>query len=139
MAQIVNTTFKLKRGYSAGWEQANPILQQGEPGVALDLYRIKIGDGVTPWNALPYLDVGKSAYDIACDSGFEGTIEEWLESLMGHSPIIGPNGNWFINDQDTGVAASPDLSNYITKTDFEEFMVALSEQEILDICNKNKL
>ncbi len=26
---------------------------------------------------------GKSAYEIACDEGFEGTLEEWLESLKG--------------------------------------------------------
>jgi hypothetical protein len=28
-------------------------------------------------------DAGKSAYDIACEHGFEGTEEEWLESLNG--------------------------------------------------------
>ena len=26
---------------------------------------------------------GRSAYEIACDEGFEGTVEEWLESLKG--------------------------------------------------------
>lgn len=55
MATILNTVFRLKRGTSARWEEVNPILQQGEPGFILDENRLKIGDGITPWNNLPYL------------------------------------------------------------------------------------
>lgn len=55
MATVLNTTFKLKRGLSARWTELNPILAQGEPGFVLDENRLKIGDGVTPWNNLPYL------------------------------------------------------------------------------------
>lgn len=35
---------------------------------------------------------GKSAYDIAVDNGFEGTVEEWLESLKGADGKNGENG-----------------------------------------------
>lgn len=35
---------------------------------------------------------GKSAYEIALDNGFEGTEEEWLESLKGESGKNGTNG-----------------------------------------------
>lgn len=35
---------------------------------------------------------GKSAYDIAVDSGFEGTEEEWLESLKGDKGADGKDG-----------------------------------------------
>lgn len=31
---------------------------------------------------------GKSAYQIALENGFEGTEEEWLESLEGYSPSL---------------------------------------------------
>ena len=55
MATVLNTTFKLKRGLSARWTELNPILEQGEPGFVLDENRFKIGDGVTPWNDLPYM------------------------------------------------------------------------------------
>ena len=58
---------------------------------------------------------GKSAYDIACDNGFIGTPSEWLASLKGDAPIIGDNGNWFINDVDTGIIASPSLAGYATE------------------------
>lgn len=60
---------------------------------------------------------GASAYEIAVANGFEGTEEEWLVSLKdadgvdgqsgidgkdGSTPVIGDNGNWYIDDVDTG-------------------------------------
>lgn len=56
MATVYNTTFRLKRGTAARWAEVNPILDQGEPGFVYDQNRLKIGDGVTPWNDLPYID-----------------------------------------------------------------------------------
>ena len=56
MATTLNTTFKVKRGTAARWAEVNPILEQGEPGFVYDQNRLKIGDGVTPWNDLPYID-----------------------------------------------------------------------------------
>ena len=56
MAQVINTTFKLKRGTAARWAEVNPILAQGEPGFVYDANRLKIGDGITAWNDLPYID-----------------------------------------------------------------------------------
>ena len=55
MAQVLNTTFKLKRGLASRWIEVNPVLAQGEPGFILDENRLKIGDGVTAWNDLPYI------------------------------------------------------------------------------------
>lgn len=52
--QIINTTFKLKRGTAERWMQLNPILRQGEPGFEFDTNKFKIGNGYTPYNELPY-------------------------------------------------------------------------------------
>jgi hypothetical protein len=49
---------------------------------------------------------GKSAYQLAVQQGFTGTLIEWLESLQGITPHIGANGNWFIGNMDTGEKAS---------------------------------
>lgn len=54
MAEIVKTTFQLRRGYEAAWERNNPILASGEPGFVIDKNRLKIGDGETAWNDLEY-------------------------------------------------------------------------------------
>ena len=61
---------------------------------------------------------GKSAYEIAVENGFKGTANEWLASLKGSTPQIGPKGTWVIDDFDTGVIASPSLAGYAT----EEFV-----------------
>ena len=51
----ISTTFKFKRGSAARWAEVNPILAQGEPGFVYDQNQLKIGDGVTPWNDLPFI------------------------------------------------------------------------------------
>jgi hypothetical protein len=45
----------MKRGDSASWAAANPVLKLGEPGYDTSLRLIKMGDGVTPWATLPFL------------------------------------------------------------------------------------
>ena len=55
---VVKTTFKLRRGTTAQWEEKNPILEQGEPGFVYDTNRLKIGDGVKDWKNLPYIVEG---------------------------------------------------------------------------------
>lgn len=73
---------------------------------------------------------GKSAYDIAVENGFEGTEQEWLNSLQGTTPHIGENGNWFLGDIDTGVLAAPNLEDYY----HIENLIAMSPQEVEAIC-----
>lgn len=52
----IKTTFQLKRGTDEAWKFNNPILAKGEPGFVLDKNKLKIGDGITEWNKLPYLE-----------------------------------------------------------------------------------
>lgn len=51
-----STTITLRKGSSSRWSSVNPILANGEPGYVYDNNKIKIGDGVTPWNSLPYIN-----------------------------------------------------------------------------------
>ena len=53
--KIVKTTFMVKRAPKEDWESVNPILKPGEPGCELGSQRLKLGDGTTPWNELPYV------------------------------------------------------------------------------------
>ena len=45
---------QLRRDGAQQWANINPILAQGELGIEIDTSRLKIGDGVTPWNSLRY-------------------------------------------------------------------------------------
>ena len=49
---------------------------------------------------------GKSAYDLAVQQGFEGTLDEWLATIKGEpgaTPVVGENNHWWIDGVDTGV------------------------------------
>lgn len=81
---------QLKRGTSKAFARINPILKSGEPAWESDRQRLKIGDGCTPYNRLPYIadanrtpKDGKSAYELWKECGHTGTVEDFLESLIG--------------------------------------------------------
>jgi hypothetical protein len=47
-----------RRGTAAQWEDANPILEDGEMGFESDTTNLKVGDGSTRWVNLPYVAEG---------------------------------------------------------------------------------
>lgn len=54
---------KFRRGTAAEWVASQPqpggeVLRLGEPGYEKDTGRLKIGDGITPWNSLAYFNDG---------------------------------------------------------------------------------
>lgn len=80
---------QFKRGTSRAWRKANPVLLNGEPGYEVDTHKMKVGDGINCWMRLPYIGDhsapkdGKSAYQIWIDAGNSGTIDDFLQSLIG--------------------------------------------------------
>jgi hypothetical protein len=48
------TRITLRRGQSADWTTANPVLSRGEVGIEIDTKKFRIGDGTAAWNSLPY-------------------------------------------------------------------------------------
>lgn len=48
-------TIQFKRGAAARWAELNLVLEAGQPGFVTDENRLKIGDGITAWNDLPYV------------------------------------------------------------------------------------
>ena len=67
MATVIKTTFKLRRGTEAQWEEKNPILALGEPGFASDVNSLKIGDGIKTWLELDYIAGDKFQTEISPD------------------------------------------------------------------------
>jgi len=54
------TAIKNRRDTAANWTAINPIPLEGQLCIENDAgaFRLKVGDGVTPWNDLDYLDIG---------------------------------------------------------------------------------
>lgn len=45
---------RMRRGTQSEWVAANPVLKTGEIVVESDTLQVKIGDGSTNYNSLPY-------------------------------------------------------------------------------------
>lgn len=54
MADVIDYRFRMRRGLAATWASLNDVLLDGEIGLERDTGKIKIGNGSTPWNSLPY-------------------------------------------------------------------------------------
>lgn len=52
--KIIIRKILLRKDESYDWTTSNAILEDGEMGLERDTRQFKIGDGVTPWNSLPY-------------------------------------------------------------------------------------
>lgn len=150
MAKVIKTTFKLKRGTSAQWREANPILQLGEPGYVQDFNLLKIGDGVTAWNDLRYLaeeqasivsvNTSEDLPAIGNANMIYRVIQE--KQLYQWNTEMGCYDILLFNDAVTKdqmqVAINMSLEGYATQAYAQELfdkMVALTHSEILEICN----
>lgn len=56
--EVIHYRFRLRRALAATWVALNDILLDGEFGLEKDTGRLKIGDAVTPWNDLAYVERG---------------------------------------------------------------------------------
>jgi hypothetical protein len=66
---------RLRRDTSSDWSFYNPVLSSGEPGVELDTNRIKVGNGVTDWNNLPYILGNVSGLELLIGDGSFTSIQ----------------------------------------------------------------
>ncbi len=57
---MIRRIIQLGRGEASSWAAANPVLYDGEHAFETDANKEKVGDGVTPYNSLPYLSGGGS-------------------------------------------------------------------------------
>lgn len=71
----------LRRDTLGNWQANNPVLLSGEPGYVTDNGKLKVGDGITPWNQLDYY------YGATGPTGATGSI-----GLTGPTGDFGPTG-----------------------------------------------
>lgn len=117
--KVIKTTFLLRRGLAEEWTSVNPVLALAEPGFEKDTYRLKIGDGITPWNSLPYLNNGDAAlhYLGMATLAAGETVEHALERIVSDYQATYPSYTL-----DAGAIAIVDTGEYIYNgTVWQEF------------------
>ena len=73
MAQL-NTRIVLRNDTAANWSSVNPVLLKGEIGMENDTRKQKMGDGISRWNALPYMTAESQVFQVE-PSGNQTHIE----------------------------------------------------------------
>lgn len=77
---VIRTTIQLRRGKASEWASVNPVLKVAEPGFEIDTFKLKIGDGTTAFNDLPY--VGNATLTIEGDNQ-SIIVENGVAKLVG--------------------------------------------------------
>jgi hypothetical protein len=96
---------KIRRGTTTQWNASSRVLQVGELGIDTTLNRIKAGNGVGVWSALPYLSLSSTE------------IEELSQDSVAAALAAGTHSNITVTYSDNGnsisLATGPDV---ITQT-----------------------
>jgi len=86
--------YQYRRGTTAEWTAANPVLALGEPGIDTTLKTIKFGDGTTAWLSL------------AVWAQSTGTIAAWVE-VTATTQAVAINTGYIANNADPVVLTLP--------------------------------
>lgn len=104
------TKIQLRRDTAANWSTNNPTPSAGEPCFETDTGKLKIGDGITAYNSLPYQGgtsdtavTTDTAQTISGEKTFTNDVivEQWNMTTSpvreAHIDLSGGNGNQFIS------------------------------------------
>lgn len=91
----VRVTLQIRHDEAADWTTRNPVLAQGEYGLETDTFLIKVGDGVTAWRNLRYLNKLDPTYFKTMNDGsltfsdnFAQTITNIIANAGGSTKIV---------------------------------------------------
>ena len=99
MVRSTNVTLKIRHDHSSEWTTKDPVLMAGEYGLEDDTFLLKIGDGVTPWRQLRYLNKLDSSYFKYNEDGtvtFSDAFQQIINTLIGQAG--GPVQKLIINN-----------------------------------------
>jgi hypothetical protein len=73
----MSVSIRLRQDTAELWENRDPVLHQGELGVDTTNMKMKLGDGFTRWNALPYVgDLDEVRAEYGNQTDFNETFEQ---------------------------------------------------------------
>lgn len=75
---------QVRRGTTAQWTAANPILAAGEPGYDIDLEVFKIGNGTDHWLTLP---AGEGMSEADADARYAPVLTPLREHMLKRLPL----------------------------------------------------
>lgn len=95
-----------RRDTAANWTSVNPVLSEGMPGYEKDTGRLKIGDGVTAWNLLPYSFEGVTDHGALGGLGDDDHPQYLNETRHDALPFDNPHN---VNKAQVGLGSVPNI------------------------------
>ena len=108
----VRVTLKIRNDIAANWTNNNPILAMGEFGLEQSSLLFKVGDGVTHWNDLPYLN---KLDNTKLKHNTDGTITFSDDFTALLNKVITTDGGQTINGNLTIMGTPTDNTHAVTK------------------------
>ena len=97
----VRVTLQIRHDEAADWTTRNPILAQGEYGLETDTFLIKVGDGVTHWRDLRYLNKLDPTYFKNMSDGSLTFSDSFAQTITNIIANAGENVKIVITDDPT--------------------------------------
>lgn len=94
----VKVTLQVRNDSAADWTTRNPVLAEGEYGVEIDTFLIKIGDGVRTWVNLPYLNQLDASYFKRTTGGALTFSDSFAQTINNIIANAGGNAHLVISD-----------------------------------------
>lgn len=93
--KTLTVTLQVRNDSAQDWLDRNPVLAEGEYGLENDTYLIKIGNGVSDWEHLPYLNRLDSSYfkrtamgELTFSDSFAQTINNIIVNAGGSAKLV---------------------------------------------------
>ena len=108
--KTLNTRIQNKRDIKSNWESNNPVLLKGEFAIVEDgnEIRIKVGDGVTNYNGLPFID----------DPLRNQSTSEVVIDLTSEISSVFKEGSWSLTSNVD--SANSDIAKYVTRVSLSD-------------------
>lgn len=110
---------QVRRDTAANWTSINPVLAAGEIGYETNTRQVKIGDGLTNWNTLPYTNTNTNgaAYSVLGRAGAtSGPTSDIVASSTGLVLQRGDSGIEFGQIKNAGISNSSIDSNKLASS-----------------------
>lgn len=116
----VKKKIQLKRASAAELASLNPVLAAGEAAVDLTNHKLKVGDGTTAYNSLPYVEgnIDLSNYYTKSETYSQGEVDSLLGGKVDTEDLATVATTGSYNDL-LNKPNIPDVSDYYDKTEVD--------------------
>lgn len=122
----INTVFLFKKGTKAELEASSSIPREGEPIFETDTGRLKIGDGVSTYASLSYVDKVQVVSDISPESGANpasaAAVYTYGQSIKKYADEVEANAKAYTNKVKTDILGEGITETFDTLVEIQDWI-----------------